>query len=599
MKNRLLSLEIRFEHDVVQVRQRARQLAALLGFELQDQTRIATAVSEMARNTFQYARAGQVEFTLLEGTDEQSLSIRIEDQGPGIANLAEILAGQYVSSTGMGLGLLGARRLMDSCDIESTVGKGTMVLLGKRLTRSLRAGDVARIAQGLAARPPESPFEEIQRQNQELLRAMDTLRSREIELARTNDILVTTNLELEETNRGVLVLYAELDDKAAELRRANELKTRFLSYMSHEFRTPLNSIRGLSQLLLDRVDGELTAEQEKQVGFIQQAAVELSDLVNDLLDVAKVEAGKVVVQPSEFHVSELFGSLKGMFRPLHTNPDVALLIEPPAQDYLLRTDEAKLAQILRNFISNALKFTERGHIRVAAHEGVGSKVVFTVTDTGIGIAPADQQKIFEEFSQLDSSIQRRVKGTGLGLSLTRKLAQLLGGNVEVQSELGHGSRFSVTIPRRYAEAVDAPIAPAMSSEGESRSVELVLIIDDEAMSRYLLRTVLPPGEYEVIEAAGGNEGIRLAKERRPDVIFLDFFMPDMDAFGVLEALRAHPDTRDINVIINTSKVLTAAEHWRLSQLTTAIISKETTPRERAQRDIAEALEKVRLLSAVK
>lgn len=252
--------------------------------------------------------------------------------------------------------------------------------------------------------------------------------------------------ELEETNRGVLALYAELDAQAEQLREATELKSRFLAYMSHEFRTPINSIRSITRLLLDRVDGPLTEEQERQVSFIQQNATEFAEMVDDLLDLAKVEAGRVEISPAWFEMVDLFSALRGMFKPVLTNPAVSLVFEEPQDVPKLYTDDRKLSQILRNFISNALKFTPKGEVRVSAKFEGDCKVTFSVADSGIGIAPEFHASIFEDFSQVQSQLQKRLRGTGLGLSLSKKLAQLLGGSVSLQSEPGKGSVFSLTIP---------------------------------------------------------------------------------------------------------------------------------------------------------
>jgi signal transduction histidine kinase len=252
--------------------------------------------------------------------------------------------------------------------------------------------------------------------------------------------------ELEETNRGVLALYAELDAQAEQLRQATELKSRFLAYMSHEFRTPINSMRSITRLLLDRVDGPLTEEQEKQVSFIQQNATEFAEMVDDLLDLAKVEAGRVEISPAWFEMVDLFSALRGMFKPVLTNPAVNLVFEEPHDVPKLYTDDRKLSQILRNFVSNALKFTPRGEVRVAARFDGEGRVTFSVSDTGIGIGPEFHQSVFEDFSQVNSPLQKRLRGTGLGLSLSKKLAELLGGSVALESEPGKGSVFSVTIP---------------------------------------------------------------------------------------------------------------------------------------------------------
>ncbi|MBI1733914.1 MAG: response regulator, partial [Candidatus Rokubacteria bacterium] len=686
----ILSVAIHYEHDVVAARQRARHLAALLGFDTQEQTRIATAVSEIARNAYRYAGAGRVEFSVEGRTVPQVFAIAVSDQGPGIRDLPEILAGQYRSSTGMGLGIVGARRLMDQFHVESAPGRGTTVWLRKIFPRraALVTGEgVARLAAELMRQSPPSAVAEIQQQNQELLRTLDELRARQEDLQRLNR-------ELEDTNRGVVALYAELDDKADHLRRADEMKTRFLSNMSHEFRTPLNSMLALSQLLLDHVDGALTSEQERQVRYIRTAAEDLSELVNDLLDLAKVEAGKIVVRPAEFRVADLFAALRGMLRPLLVNESVALVFEDVEALPPLVTDEAKVSQILRNFISNALKFTERGEVRVAARADEHGAVVFSVADTGIGIAAEDHERIFEEFSQLENPVQRRVRGTGLGLPLTRRLAALLGGGVGVQSVLGAGSTFTATIPIVYRppvvheavaerageldpagapvlvvedqpadalvyekyfrgtpyravcvrtvkaarQAVDAlrpravildivlagedtwtfltelksaeatrdvPVLVVTTVEDRQKGVALgadayavkpiergwllsaldrvarergertVVVVDDDEISRYLLRMALERAGLRVREVSSGPEGVKLAGELHPAALFLDLVMPGMSGFEVLDQLKAAATTRDIPVVIVTSQRLGDAERAELASRVVSIVAKDS------------------------
>jgi signal transduction histidine kinase len=265
--------------------------------------------------------------------------------------------------------------------------------------------------------------------------------------AREADI-VALREELEETNRGVLALYAELDDKAGELREATELKSRFLSYMSHEFRTPLTSMTSITGILLSRMDGPLTAEQQKQVEFIRSSARELTDMVGDLLDLAKVEAGRFTIAPEWFEMVDLFSALRGMFKPIVASTSISLVFDEPRDDIKLYTDDKKLSQILRNFISNALKFTPEGEVRVTATLLPKERVEFAVTDTGIGISAEHLPKLFDDFVQLDVRLQKRLRGSGLGLSLARKFAKLLGGEVRAESELGKGSRFSVMLPMR-------------------------------------------------------------------------------------------------------------------------------------------------------
>ncbi|CAH0259071.1 MULTISPECIES: ATP-binding protein [unclassified Pseudomonas] len=259
--------------------------------------------------------------------------------------------------------------------------------------------------------------------------------------------------ELDETNQGVLALYAELDNQAVALREASDLKSRFLSYMSHEFRTPLGSILSITSLLSDELDGPLSPEQHRQVAFVSTAARELSDMVDDLLDLAKIEAGRISISPAWFDMFDLFSALRGMFRPIVDASAVDLIFEEPVGLPRLYTDDKKLAQILRNFISNSLKFTARGEVRVSARLEGTDRIRFAVSDTGIGIAAELHDDLFEDFSQIDSPLQKRLRGTGLGLSLCKRFAALLGGEVGMQSEPGVGSVFFVIIPLAIAAEV--------------------------------------------------------------------------------------------------------------------------------------------------
>ncbi|MBD2122295.1 ATP-binding protein [Trichocoleus sp. FACHB-262] len=543
MSTVLLTLEIRYEQDVVLTRQRVRQIAALIGFDAQDQTRIATAVSEMARNAFQYTGGGRVEFRL-EGQSPQSFLIIIRDQGQGIPQLEDVLQGRYQSETGAGRGIVGARQLMDQFQIESLPGRGTTVVLAKQLPRqvaALNSQQITNIVNELVQRSPQNPYEEVQQQNQELLQALAELRKREEQLTQLNR-------ELEDTNRGVVALYTELDEKADSLKRANELKTRFLSNMSHEFRTPLNSIMSLTRLLMDRTDGDLTSEQEKQVTFIRKSAAGLSDLVNDLLDLAKVEAGKTAVHLSTFEVDELFATLRGMLRPLlEHNSSVSLIFEEPIDIPAIHSDEGKVAQILRNFISNALKYTEHGEVRVSAVRA-GDHVVLSVADTGIGISPQDLERIFEDFIQIESHLQKRVKGTGLGLPLSRKLAELLGGDVAVTSTPGNGSTFSATIPLVYPHLPEGvPVAQPDWQFDPQRSP--VLVVEDHAETLFTYEKYLEGSTYQLIPARTLEHASQVLAQVQPVAIVLDILLEGENTWSLLTQLKQDPATRSIPVLV--------------------------------------------------
>jgi signal transduction histidine kinase/CheY-like chemotaxis protein len=542
---RISTLAIERHEDMVAVRQRARTLAGLLGFDAQEQTRIATAVSEIARNALRYGQGGRVEFEIEGRTAPQVLIMRVRDQGPGIEDIGLVLSGRYRSETGLGLGIAGARRLVDQLDIDSTRGRGVTVVLKKLLPRRSPLVDTARLGalgSALLQEQPQGALAEVEQQNRELLRTLDELRRRQ-------DELITLNRELEDTNRGVVALYAELDEKADHLRRADEMKSRFLSNMSHEFRTPLHSILALTRLLLDRTDGVLTAEQERQIGYVRKSADSLLELVNDLLDIAKIEAGKTNVRPVEFEVSTLFSALRGMLRPLLVSGRVDLVFAEPDGLPALYTDESKVSQILRNFISNALKFTEQGEVRVKSSrcEQDGT-VTFTVSDTGIGIAPEDQASIFEEFVQLEHPLQKRVKGTGLGLPLTRRLAMLLNGSVGVHSQPGQGSTFHLTIPMYYNHAPDLETKSAPKRIVDESGVP-VLVVEDQPEIRLAYQRFLRGSRFEALPVASLREARIELGRRLPRAIVLDILLRGEDAWQWLAQLKAEEHTRDIPVIV--------------------------------------------------
>jgi signal transduction histidine kinase/ActR/RegA family two-component response regulator len=551
MADVLITVGLRNERDVVLARQRARHIASLVGFEKQDQVRIGTAVSEIARNSVMYAGGGKVSIGI-EGSDEQTLQIDVTDTGPGIADLDAVLQGRYRSTTGMGLGLVGARRLMDGFEIVSEAGAGTRVTLRKPLPPTAAPVGAARraaVAAELARARPTDPYEELAAQNRELLQSLAELKERNDELARLN-------LELEDTNRGVVALYAELDEKAESLRRASEAKSAFMSTLSHELRTPLNSIRSLSRLLIDQTDGPLNGEQLRQAGYVLKAADTLSDFVNDLLDLAKIEAGKVDVRWTEVSLPSLWSTLRGMMRPLVPEAVRLVLEEPPAMSML--TDETKLAQILRNLLSNALKFTAQGSVRASATVA-GDRIAFTVSDTGIGIAPEHQELIFQEFTQIDSELQRKHRGTGLGLPLTAKLTRLLGGEMSLSSTPGKGSVFTVVVP--YREPNQQPT--------RGRPPSRVLLVDDADALRYALKRALEP-RFEVVEARDGVEALAQDETSRPDAVVLDLSMPKMSGQELLLRL---PRADQQRLIVLTARELSREERAGLERLGATVLRK--------------------------
>jgi signal transduction histidine kinase len=544
--------------SVATARQAARQIASRLGLDQRAQTRLAVAVAEAAGNAVTHATGGRVAF-VLDGTGPVQLVITVSDLGPGMPGLDSVLDPRSPRAGGLAT----LRQFVDDMTVTSKP-VGTIVRLACTLPDML-SPDIAGLAQlvvaAIAAEPSPDDTAALHR---DLLSGL-------VEIDRLN-------AELEDTNRGVVALYAELDERADQLRQASELKSRFLSNMSHEFRTPLNSILALARLLLDRADGPLGEEQERQVGYIRRSAESLSELVNDLLDLAKVEAGKLEPRPRAFTVVELFGALRGVMKPLQQSDAVELMFDEATACPALFTDEAKVSQVLRNLISNALKFTERGEVRVAAwFDAENGHAVFTVRDTGIGIAPKDHELVFEEFGQVANRLQGRAKGTGLGLPLSRRLAELLGGTLTLESVPGSGTVFILSVPSILPSALRLPTGgpdpPAPAAYHD------VLLIDDEEMSRYLMRQMLAGvPALRILEAENGAHGLRRAVQDRPDLIMLDLRMPGMDGFEVLERLGANPDTQSIPVMICSSSVLESADRARLARAR-GVLSKSGLSRE--------------------
>jgi signal transduction histidine kinase/CheY-like chemotaxis protein len=553
----LLTTDIRVEDDLVLARQRARQIAASLGFEQHDQTRVATALSEVARNALQHAGRGSVQFHLDEQPDAVALRVVVSDRGPGIGDVDALFSGQKPA----GAGLVAARKLMDGFEIESRPGAGTQVRMLKRLRgrAPLSPQQRASLNEQLVHRHSEGLIDAARGEDRALARTL-------LDLQQTQRELEFLNRELEETNRGVMVLYNELEEKAEALRRSQAAKNQFFSEMNHEVRTPINSILNLAELLLNGSLVKPLADQETALGYIRKAAQHLSELVDDLLELGRSEAGKLVVRPSSFTVESLFGGLRGMFRPLHTREDVRLIFADASGLPELHTDEGKVAQVLRNFISNALKFTERGSVTVSAELEGDDAVVFSVSDTGIGIDPSQHEALFTPFTQIENPHQKRVKGTGLGLSLTRALCELLGGKITLESELGVGSTFRAIIPRSYPAG--------RNSQSPAPTRDAVLIIDDDEIARYLLRGAIGQDRCAFLEAGSGAEGLRAAREQRPRLIFLDLRMPEIDGYNVLDALKADPLTSDIPVVIHTSQRLQPGDRERLRLVTAGIVDKE-------------------------
>jgi signal transduction histidine kinase/CheY-like chemotaxis protein len=345
-------------------------------------------------------------------------------------------------------------------------------------------------------------------------------------------------------------LFEEIQDKSRRLAQASEHKSQFVASMSHELRTPLNAIIGLTEMMVTNAGRFGTEKALEPLQRVNRAGTHLLGLINQVLDLSKIEAGKLEFNPQTVQLAPLINEVIGTARQLAEQNKNRLVVDAQENLGQLTVDPMRLRQILLNLLSNACKFTKEGEVRLRARRVAngGRCVELAIADTGIGMTPEQQAKLFEEFTQADSSTARQYGGTGLGLAITRKLARMMGGDVTVASEPGKGSVFTVRLPG----SADSQARSSTGSDGHrSPTADCVLVIDDDATARELIADHLKAEGFSVETAAGGVEGLKLAKELRPTAITLDVMMPDLDGWSVLTALRQDPELAEIPVIMIT------------------------------------------------
>lgn len=459
----------------------------------------------------------------------------------------------------------------------------------------------------------EELLEETQRQSEELQAQQEELRVNNEELEEQGQALKASQLrletqqaELEETNAQLeeqtQLLEIQKDDlaktqvvlveKATELERANQYKSEFLANMSHELRTPLNSTLILAKLLADNKQGNLSEEQVRFAQTISSAGNDLLALINDILDLSKMEAGKLDIVSESFVVSKMAEELKASFAMTAQQKGLGFKVEvDPGVPQRMETDMQRLGQILKNLLSNAIKFTEKGEVSLRIYPDAGGRIAFAVRDTGIGIGADQHQFIFEAFRQADGSTHRKYGGTGLGLSISRDLAHLLGGDIQVQSRVGEGSIFTLSLPQVYSgeqavvrtpAVVAAPSAAAATLQAAQvatapdvripspqvvpgapvklqditidddrhrieSSSRLILVIEDDAAFAMILRDLAHEMGFQCVVTHSANEGVAAAEMYRPSAILMDMNLPDFSGLGVLDQIKRNPKTRHIPV----------------------------------------------------
>jgi CheY-like chemotaxis protein/CHASE3 domain sensor protein len=407
--------------------------------------------------------------------------------------------------------------------------------------------------------------EELEEQGRALKESQANLESQQAELEQTNSQLEEQTQLLEHQKDALAKAHGVLTERSNELQRANEYKSEFLANMSHELRTPLNSTLILAKLLADNKEGNLTDKQVKFAQTITSAGNDLLTLINDVLDLSRIEAGKVELVIDEVSVASIVESLAKTFQPSADQNRVSYSwsVEPGVPERI-ETDPQRLGQILKNLLSNAFKFTEHGEVALRVFAPGPGLIAFAVRDTGVGIAPHQQDVIFEAFRQADGSIHRKFGGTGLGLSISRDLAGLLGGSIAVQSELGAGSIFTLTLPTTQSAAVapvvsaqaplvqsppavNAPAPPADDRNVVTPGERVILVVEDDPSFAMILRDLVHEMGFQCIVTTTAGDGLAAAAQFPPSAILLDVNLPDHSGLGVLDRLKRDPSTRHIPV----------------------------------------------------
>jgi signal transduction histidine kinase/DNA-binding response OmpR family regulator/CHASE3 domain sensor protein len=439
--------------------------------------------------------------------------------------------------------------------------------------------------------------EELEEQSRILKESQAHLETQQVELEQTNEQLAEQAQVLAEQrdamdlkNTELNQAQAQLEERAVELQRSSKYKSEFLANMSHELRTPLNSSLILAKLLAENQQENLSAEQVKFAESIYSAGNDLLNLINDILDISKVEAGKLEIRPENTSVARLVDGLRGMFQPLAADKQLDFQVElQDGAPSMMYTDRQRVEQIIKNLLSNAVKFTEQGRVSLTVTSAPDHGIAFIVSDSGIGIAEDQQESIFEAFRQADGTTNRRYGGTGLGLSISRDLAALLGGSINVASTPGQGSAFSLILPLQYAEPGMDPVEPlrALPALVPNRIAPVVtapelvqeiarfaddrlkapfdarciLVVEDEPNFAHILYDLAHELGYQCLVAHGADEGYDLARQFVPDAILLDMRLPDHSGLTVLQRLKEHAETRHIPVhVISVEDRVEAAMH---------------------------------------
>jgi PAS domain S-box-containing protein len=402
----------------------------------------------------------------------------------------------------------------------------------------------------------------------EQIRLNQELSQRSHELEQQNVELESQKSELSSQSSELMMQNTELEMQKKQLGEANRLKTIFLSNMSHELRTPLNSVIALSGVLSRRLTNKIPEEEHSYLEVIERNGKHLLDLINDILDISRIEAGKEDVEITRFNINNTISDVASMIMPQAKGKNIQLIHNQPDNEIAITSDAGKIRHILQNLIGNAVKFTEQGSVQVFAEERDG-KIVIKVIDSGIGISEKNQKHIFDEFRQADGGTARKFGGTGLGLAIAKKYVNFLGGKISVNSSPGQGSEFTVSLPLFYSAEIvpenkfapfDEPIQQsALSIPKSVNGIPTILLVEDSEPAIIQIKDIFDEDKFKIIVARNGQQALDMINHTIPDAIILDLMMPGVDGFDVLKSVREAEITAHVPVLILTAKHISKDE----------------------------------------